>query len=74
MPKYRNKKTGAVIEVYGVVRGKNWEPVEAPVSASDDLEDPYAEIFGQDSEVEALAAVPVEAAAPKPKASRKGRK
>lgn len=74
MRRYRNKKTGAVIEVYGEVRGKNWEPVADPVSAPEEVKDPYAEIFGADPEAEDLAPVPVEAEPPKPKTSRKGRK
>ena len=49
MRRYRNKKTGAVIEVYGQVNGRNWEPLdEAPYSVPDKLVDPYAEIFGDD--------------------------
>lgn len=71
MRRYRNKKSGAVIEVYGVVNGKNWEPLdEAPVSVPEELQDPYAEIFGKDA-----AEIPVEDPTPaKPRASRKGRK
>ena len=67
MRRYCNRKTGAVIEVYGVVNGKNWEPLEeAPVPSPEALKDPYAEIFGED---------PEEVLPPsKPKASRKGKK
>ena len=63
MRRYRNKKTGAVIEVYGQVSGKNWEPLdEAPVLLPDQLVDPYEDIF---------PAEPDDVPAPKPKASRK---
>ena len=49
MRRYRNKKTGAVIEVYGQVTGQNWEPLyEAPYSVPDTLVDPYADVFGID--------------------------
>ena len=66
MRRYRNRKTGAVIEVYGQVCGKNWEPLdEAPVSLPEALRDPYAEIFGEDSG---------ELPPAKPKTSRKGKK
>ena len=66
MRRYRNRKTGTVIEVYGQVSGKNWEPLEeAPVSLPETLKDPYAEIFGEDLDV----IPPV-----KPKTSRKGKK
>lgn len=66
MRRYRNRKTGAVIEVYGQVNGKNWEPLEeAPVSLPEALRDPYEEIFGED---------PEELPPAKPKTSRKGKK
>ena len=65
MRRYRNKKTGAVVEVHGEVRGKNWEPVEEAPSLLPALKDPYAEIFGDE---------PVEKKPAKPKASRKGAK
>lgn len=66
MRRYRNRKTGAVIEVYGQVNGKNWEPLEeAPVSLPEALRDPYEEIFGGDSD---------ELPPAKPKTSRKGKK
>lgn len=35
--KYRNTKTGAVVEVESKIGG-NWEPVEAPVPVSDKVE------------------------------------
>ena len=63
MRRYRNKKTGAVIEVYGQVSGKNWEPLdEAPVLLPEQLVDPYEGIF---------PAEPDDFPAPKPKASKK---
>ena len=63
MRRYRNKKTGAVIEVYGQVSGKKWEPLdEAPVLLPEQLVDPYEEIF---------PAEPDDFPAPKPKTSRK---
>ena len=50
MRRYRNTKTGAIIEVYGQISGKNWEPLsEAPVISPKDLVSPYAEIFGEDA-------------------------
>lgn len=50
MRRYRNKKTGAIIEVYGQISGKNWEPFEeAPVVLPKDVVSPYAEIFGADA-------------------------
>lgn len=64
MRRYRNKKTGAVVEVHGEVRGKNWEPLEeAPSLLSEALKDPYAEIFGDE---------PAKKTPAKPKTSRKG--
>lgn len=66
MRRYRNKKTGAVVEVHGEVRGKNWELLkEGPSVLSEALKDPYAEIFGEE---------PVKKAPAKPKAARKGAK
>lgn len=63
MRRYRNKKTGAVIEAYGQVSGKNWEPLdEAPVCPPEQLADPYEEIF---------PAEPDDFPTPKPKSSRK---
>ena len=50
MRRYRNTKTGAIIEVYGQISGKNWEPFdEAPVIPAESLVSPYAEIFGEDA-------------------------
>ena len=50
MRRYRNTKTGAIIEVYGQISGKNWEPYdEAPVISPKDLVSPYSEIFGDDA-------------------------
>ena len=63
MRRYRNKKTGAVVEVHGEVNGKNWEPVE-DLYPPEPVRDPYEDVFPEDS---------VEPA-PKPKTSRKGRK
>lgn len=64
MRRYRNKKTGAVVEVHGEVRGKNWELLEeAPSLLSEALKDPYAEIFGDE---------PAKKTPAKPKTSRKG--
>lgn len=66
MRRYRNRKTGAVIAVYGQVNGKNWEPLdEAPFPDPEDLKDPYGEIFGED---------PAEVPPVKPKTARKGKK
>lgn len=63
MRRYRNVKTGATIEVYGQVSGKNWEPLnEAPIVLPQDLADPYSEIFGDDA-----ADLPL----PKPKTTRR---
>lgn len=56
MRRYRNKKTGAIIEVYGQVAGQNWEPLdEAPYSVPDQLVDPYAEVFGYGEDEPLLA-------------------
>lgn len=33
MQKYRHKRTGAVIEVNGILTGKDWEAVKAPQKA-----------------------------------------
>ena len=50
MRRYRNVKTGATIEVYGQISGKNWEPLdEAPAISPENLVSPYAEIFGDDA-------------------------
>ena len=66
MRRYHNKKTGAVIEVYGHVNGKNWEPLdEASVFVPKKLVDPYAEIFGENA-----GDLPVA----KPKSTRRGKK
>ena len=48
------------MEVHGEVNGKNWEPVE-DLYPPGPVRDPYEEVFPEDP-------------APKPKASRKGRK
>lgn len=60
MHRYRNKKTGAVVEVHGEVNGKNWEPVE-DLYPPGPVRDPYEDVLPEDPD-------------PKPKASRKGRK
>lgn len=64
MRRYRNKKTGAVVEVHGEVKGRNWEPVEDTLYSLGPAADPFEDVFPEE---------PVEAI-PKPKASRKGRK
>lgn len=64
MRRYRNKKTGAVVEVHGEVKGRNWEPVEDFLYSPGPVACPFEDVFPEE---------PVEAV-PKTKASRKGRK
>jgi len=73
---YRNKKTGEVITTSNKIAGKNWEPVvEEMLYSAENMEEPFEDVFADESTAEAGEAVCVEEApAAKPKTSRKGKK